>query len=241
MRIPVVLIALALAAPAAAQVHDYQACMALVDTDPARAEAEAETWARLGDGGAAARHCGAMALAAQGAGRAAAQKLADLAAEPASAPPATRAEMLGQAAGLWLDAGDVGLARAALDRGLILTPDAPGLLAIRAEVHTVAGEHRAAVRDLDRALKATPGDPDLLTLRAAAWRNADNPAAALRDADAAMAVQRSATALFERGAAHAALGEPALAREDWLDAIDADPASPAAEQARLSLQSLDTP
>jgi tetratricopeptide (TPR) repeat protein len=242
MRIPLVLIALSFGAPVMAQVSTYGACMDLVARDPARAEAEAEKWERLGDGGAAAGHCGAMALAAQGANRAAARKLADLAAQPASAPLATRAEMFEQAAGLWLDAGDVGLARAALDQGLILTPDAPSLLAARASAHAAAGEHRAAIADLDRALRAQPNDSGLLALRAAAWRNSGDIPAALRDARAAVAADPgSAVALFERGAAQAALGEPAKAREDWLDAIAAEPGSPAADQARLSLQALDAP
>jgi len=224
----------------AAQAHaqDYDACIARVETDPQAALAYAESWAQA-SGAPAAEHCAAMAQAALGAGRAAAKRLADLAARPV-APAQSRAEMLEQAATLWLEQGDVGLARAALDRALTLVPSHPGVLAARADALTAEGRHAEAAADLGRALDALPGNPALLTLRAAARRNAGDDRGALADAQAALkAAPGAPAALFELGAAQAALGEPGAAREAWLGAIAAAPDSDAADRARLSLQALD--
>jgi tetratricopeptide (TPR) repeat protein len=240
MRIPSV-IAVVVAAAAALAVRDgpYEDCMALVARAPQQALAEAEAWARRG-GGPAAEHCAAMALAAEGAWRRAAERLGDLAARAVSLPPEARAEMLEQAGAFWLQAGDAGLAQAAADQGLAIAREAPALLTLRAEAHAALGAWAAASADLDRALRAAPGDPTLLTLRAAARRNAGDAAGALSDARAAAAAAPgSAAALFERGAAEAALGETAAARRSWLDAVAAEPEAPAAAQARLSLQALD--
>jgi tetratricopeptide (TPR) repeat protein len=234
---------LALAAtPAAAAPMSYGACMDLVARDPAAARAAAESW--LADSrDPAAEHCLAMALAALGARDAAALRLSDLAARPGPLPAEARAEMLAQAAGFWLEAGDAGLARAAADRAIKLAPRAPELLALRAEIGAAEGDWPRAKADLDKALALRPGDPQLLTLRAAARRNAGDERGALADARTAAAAAAvpadKAMALFERGAAEAALGEPARARRDWLDAIAAAPDSPAAAQARASIQALD--
>jgi len=225
-----------MAAPALAQ--DYDACIARVETDPQAALSYAENWAQA-TGAPAAEHCAAMAQAALGANRAAAKRLADLAARP-FAPGLTRAEILEQAATLWLEAGDVGLARAALDRALTLAPGHPGVLAARADALTAEGRHAEAAADLGRALEALPGNPALLTLRAAARRNAGDDRGALADAQAALkAAPAAPAALFELGAAQAALGEPGAARQTWLKAIAAAPDSDAADRARLSLQALD--
>jgi len=225
-----------MAAPALAQ--DYDACIARVETDPQAALSYAENWAQA-TGAPAAEHCAAMAQAALGANRAAAKRLADLAARPV-APGVTRAEILEQAATLWLEAGDVGLARAALDQALTLAPGHPGVLAARADALTAEGRHAEAAADLGRALEALPGNPALLTLRAAARRNAGDDRGALADAQAALkAAPAAPAALFELGAAQAALGEPGAARQTWLKAIAAAPDSDAADRARLSLQALD--
>lgn len=239
MRYPAVPTAAMLAALASSvAAQDYDACIARLSRDPQAALAYAEAWAR-DTGAPAAAHCAAMALAATGAHRMAAQRLADLAARPV-APAATRAEMLEQAAGLWLDAGDVGLALAAVERALKLVPGHPGALAARADARAAEGDFRGAAADLGQALAQAPGNPALLTLRAAALRHAGDDKGALRDAKAALAAAPgSAAALFEIGAAQAALGEPGAARAAWLAAIRADPESDAAERAQMSIQALD--
>ena len=48
-------------------VDDYDTCIAMIASDPGRAEREAGDWARYGGGGPAARHCYALALIEVGA------------------------------------------------------------------------------------------------------------------------------------------------------------------------------
>jgi regulator of sirC expression with transglutaminase-like and TPR domain len=226
----------AMQSPAKAQTYDD--CIALASRNPDAALTQAERMlAATGD--PAWDHCAAMALGARGAWRRGAERLADLAARPA-APAMARAEMLEQAAGFWMEAGDAGLARAALDRALTLAPGHPAVLAARADLSAAEGRHDAALADVTAALAALPQNAALLTMRAAARRLTGDPQGALADADAALAVAPGlAAALFERGAAAAAAGEPARARADWLAAIQADPDSDAAERARASLAGLD--
>ncbi len=248
MRIPALarVAALALAALPApafdapafdAPAFDYDACIAEARRDPAAALSRAETAARSGVG-PAAEHCAAMALAAEGALRAAAARLADLAAR-APAPSATRGEMLEQAAGFWLDAGETALAGEALDRAVALAPEAPGPRALRAELALRAGRYAEAEADLDVALAARPSDAALLTRRAAARRLGGDPAGALADAEDAISAGDGPAALVERGLAQAALGRRDAAIESWFAAIAADaPAGPAALRARDALQGL---
>lgn len=239
MKVPVLLLALLL--PAAAAAQDYDACIARVGTDPHGALAQAEAWEEA-TRDPAASHCAAMALGALGRNRTAAARLADLAARPGPMPAETRAEMLEQASGFWIEGGEAGLARAALDSALRLAPDHPAALAARADLHSAEGRFKDAAADLDRAIARLPDNAALLTMRAAARRQAGEERAALADARAALALApRMAAALFERGAAEAALGEPAAARESWLQAVAADPDSDAAARAQLSLQALDAP
>jgi tetratricopeptide (TPR) repeat protein len=229
---------LATAGPAAAT--DYDACLAGVARDPQAGLVAAEAWKARG-GGEAAEHCAAMALASQGAWRAAAARLGELATR-STAPAATVAEMLGQASSFWLEAGDAGLARATADRAVTLAPADPWLKVTRAEAAAAEGRWAAAAADLTRALVDLPEEPVVLALRAAALRGQGDHAAALRDATAAVALDPGAAlALFEKGAAEAALGRREAARESWLDAIAAEPDSPVAEQARASLQAMDAP
>lgn len=220
---------------------DYDRCIALVAEAPGEALIVAEDWTGRG-GGPAAEHCAAMALAADGALEIAARRLSDLAATAKAVPAAVRAEMLGQAAGFWLEAGRGAEAREAAEAALRLDPQAAALHLLAAEIDAAAGRWSAAEGRLDRALALRPEDAELLTLRAAARRQGGDPRGARADAARAAALSPgSALARFELGAAEAALGEPGAAREAWLAAIAAEPDSPAAAQARLSLQALDAP
>jgi tetratricopeptide (TPR) repeat protein len=87
---------------------EYQACMALVEVDPARALASAQYWIDQG-GSFAAHHCFAAALQRQGNHRAAAIELAKLATEIdqklGSVVPQDRAALKARSANLWMQAG----------------------------------------------------------------------------------------------------------------------------------------
>ena len=72
--IPALALIIGIAGPAKAGTYDD--CVALVATDPARAGVEAQRWVQAG-GGTPARHCRALALLAQGAGRRAPGRRAD--------------------------------------------------------------------------------------------------------------------------------------------------------------------
>ena len=84
---PVLALAVGIAGSAAAGTYDD--CVALAGADPARGEAEAQRWAQAG-GGTPARHCRALALLAQGAGRRAAGLMVAIAADDRTLPDQVR-------------------------------------------------------------------------------------------------------------------------------------------------------
>lgn len=101
----------AMAKPASSGIDtrkEYQACMALVEVDPARALASAQYWIDQG-GSFAAHHCFAAALQRQGNHRAAAIELAKLAAEIdqklGSVAPEDRPALKNRGSNLWMQAG----------------------------------------------------------------------------------------------------------------------------------------
>lgn len=224
----------------------YRACLALVETDPDAAYDRAETW-RLEGGGAAARHCGALALVALDLHAEAAVRLGDLADAPGAGGPADRAALLGQAGNAWLLAGRADNARAAFDAALALTPDDADLLVDRARAHAALADPAAAARDLTRALAQRPDDPTTLMLRASALRAQNRLAEAHADIERALALNPSdPDALVERGAIRLALGDADGARADWVRAaarigeVDAgDPRAPTLKAARRALEALD--
>jgi len=234
------------AAPAAAM--DYGACLEAARAAPDRALAEARRWADEG-GGPAAGHCAAVALVELGALTVAARALAGLAGDPAAGDAATRAQLLTQAGGLWLEAGDPAAALTALDAALALDPAAPPALAARAEALMADGRPGAAAEHLTAAIRAAGPRPTLLLARSAARRAAGDAAGALADADAALARQAGAReagaqklvaeALYHRGAALAALGRAPAARAALLDAIDAGRGGPVEARARETLEDLE--
>lgn len=83
---------------------NYEACIALVKSNPERAQNEALAWYQA-SGDLGALHCEALALAAQGASRTAAEKLEALAAAP-EIDADTSAEIRMQAALLYRQGGD---------------------------------------------------------------------------------------------------------------------------------------
>jgi tetratricopeptide (TPR) repeat protein len=223
----------------AAAVEDYDACVSLVEADPARAEREAGDWARFG-GGAPARHCYALALIAIGAPISAADEMVAAASEEPGLSDLARSDLLAQAGELLVEADDDLIAALVAEQAVRLAPTNGRALGLRAAVRLRAGEVRAALRDLDEAIRAGPPTGRLLTLRAACHRRLGSATAAR--ADALYATELSpdhAPAWVERGRAEAKLGDRHAARQSFLRAIDLDRDGRLGQAARRALQRME--
>ncbi len=234
LLIPSALAHPALARPAAAQSPDrYEACVSRASFDAAGALAEAQGWRGAG-GGAAARHCEAMALAGLGRVLEAAVALEALAMETPLA--AQRGEVFLQAADLRLEGGDA--SGALTDYGHALA-SAPGAAAYegRARARAALDDAAGAAADLAEAIRLAPQTAELRSLHAAALRRAGDAAGALASAEAAVRLAPdSSLALYERGAARRALGDSAGAQADWREALARDPNGPGAASAQAALR-----
>jgi regulator of sirC expression with transglutaminase-like and TPR domain len=236
-------LALALAAPAAAQpVRDPQTCEALAEASPARAVEAAREWVRFG-GGAPAAICEVLALEQLGALTTAARRLETLAREaPAETyGEAARAALLELAAGFLLRDSAPEAALQAADRGLALTPSDPALLRRRAEALADLDRPAEALPDLNQALAAEPDNLSARLLRARLRRESGSPEGALADARAAVALAPDDPRThLAQGAAEAALGDRAAARESLLKTIGLDREGPIGAEARRILQRMET-
>ncbi len=222
-----------------AEVRNYEDCLALVEASPERAREEAARWERFG-GGDAALHCEAVALAAMGATTSAALKLDELA-RGGALPDQARAEVLGQAAELWRDAGEIAAAQVSINQAITLAPRNAALLEVRALLAAADNDWNAAVVDLNSSLSIEPGDARRLALRAAARRRLGDLTKAKADAEAAVKADPTlSTGWFELGAAQAELGDVETAQETWMEAIRLDPDGASGAMARLSLEKLAT-
>lgn len=238
---PVLVLAVLFSATPALAVEDYDSCVALIDKDPASAETEAGQWVAAG-GGTPARHCRALALAAQGADRRAAELLSAIAADDRTLPGQVRAEMLVQAGELYLGLADIAAGRAAANGAMKLATDPRPVLVLSARLDAEAGDWQAAVGDLDRALARGEPEAEILVLRAAARLHLHQAVAARADLAWAEELAPASPSLWlEKGALAAAEGDRATARAAWLKAIELDePGGAVAAAARLRLQKMDT-
>ncbi len=199
---------LAAAAPAATGAERdrarFEACVAKIDRDAEEAYREASVWAEeehvfLG------RQCAAMALAAMGKSREAAEKLESLAYAEDGGDEAMRVATLAQAGNAWLLAGEGARAAAVLDRALSRRKEDPDLLIDRARAHAMQANWAKAEDDLSRALDKRPADALALLLRAQARLEQNAFDLALKDAEAAVARDpRNIDALLVRGQAREA-------------------------------------
>lgn len=230
------------AAPAAQAVEDYDACVALAGSDPAKAESEAAAWRRAG-GGAAAGHCQALALVALGADLRAAQLLVEIATDDRTIPESVRATMLVDAGELFLGQGALEAGQAAAARALRLVPGLRPALALAARLKAEAGDWTGAVTSLDAALARGAPDAELLALRASAQIRLGRLVAAKSDLLWATEVDPKAPVVWlERGNLAAAQGQADVARAAWLKAIELDRGNPdpaVADAARLRIQQLE--
>jgi tetratricopeptide (TPR) repeat protein len=238
--------ALALVAGARGAMADtYADCVALAEADPARAEVEAQRWERAG-GGAAARHCRALALLAQGAEASAAKLMVEIAGTERTLPDEVRAEMLVEAGDIYLGLGALAPAREAATQALRLARDPRPALTLSARLKAEAEDWRGAVADLDAALARGAPDAGLLVLRASARRHLGDRRGAGEDLRRAADIAPHLPSVWlERGALAAEAGDAEAARAAWLKAIEFDRAGDGegggvvAEAARLRIQRLE--
>ncbi|MGD1935690.1 MAG: hypothetical protein ACFB0Z_14525 [Candidatus Phaeomarinobacter sp.] len=224
----------------------YRDCLRLVTADPDQAFDQAMEW-RSNGGGAAARHCEALALVELKLYGDAAVRLGDLADAPDAGESEDRAALLAQAGNAWLLAGSGENAAIALTAALELTPGDSGFLMDRARAHAAAQDYAAAEQDLSQALALKPDEVDALVLRAGARRAQDNVTGASEDISRAVALRPDGPfVLVERGAIRLAQGDDAGARADWVavarivGGVEPDhPDAPALLDAQRSLEALD--
>ena len=240
MRRPIPLaaaLAMAMAAPAEALTYDE--CIALVETDPGKAERAAVDWARA-EGGAPARHCQALALLALGAEAQAAALMVEIAAAERTLPDPVRGDILVEAGEILLEIGALGEAESAAARALLLTSSPRGPLTLSARVKAERGDWKGAVGDLDKAIAAGEPDPELLVLRASAQRRTGARVAARSDLIWAEELAPDLPSLWlERGALAEDEGKKDEARGAYLRAIDLDRDGAVGAAARLRLQRMD--
>ncbi len=220
------LILVAFAASARAEIRSLQACRAEVADAPEAVREQAAQWITLG-GGTPARLCEIAALQASGATRVAATKLTELAQSPrAVISSATRALLFSDAGALWLELGEIVLARETLKAAGALEPDAQHYLPDLASVELELGNWAEADVLLTRMIEAVPS-ADLYRHRASVRRALGRLDAALEDLS--QTPETHATRL-ERAAIWAAQGKTSEAQILLLALIaEADDAAAKAE------------
>jgi len=222
------------ALPRVATGQEYDACLALLRTDPEGAIARAGAWEEQG-GGEGARHCLALGLLAAGEADRAAGRLERLAAASAASGPA-RAGLYAQAAQAWMMAGAPNRAYGASTLALTLLPDDPALLVDRAVAAAALGRYGEALQDLDRAVGLDGNRAEAWVFRSATLRHLDRPEDAMRDAERALSLEaNNPEALLERGILRQLQGDTAGARADWQQIMRVAPDSPAADLAMQNL------
>src|SRR5919108_4344075 len=217
----------------------YQACMTLLDRDPAGALDSAVAWERQG-GGDAARHCKALALIRTGEVEDGALELERVAQAMPQAKASLAAELFAQAGQAWIRAGNPQRALYAQNQGLKLNPKDVQLLIDRALTFGTSGMYFEALDDLNAAVDLDPNNPDVYSMRAAAYRQLENPDLAQDNIEHALKISPSHPgALLERGYLRRASGDLAGARSDWLIVIQVLPGTDIAAEAQKNIEKLD--
>jgi tetratricopeptide (TPR) repeat protein len=221
----------------ATAVTSYQSCLARVQENPDGAYEAALNWHDFGGGGAAAKHCAALALVADGQYNEAAQQLEALAAGPGAGDRYARAEILAQAGNAWLLQNKPTLAYNAFSRALELTPSDAQALIDRARALMLLGRRAEAEKDLSLAIDAEPTATEAFVLRASARRERGDFKGASEDANEAVRLQpRNPEALLERGLVRHALNDRQGALADWRAARAAGGEGPAGREAQRLLE-----
>ena len=217
----------------------YQACMSLLDRDPAGALDSAVEWEKQG-GGDAARHCKALALIRTGEVEDGALELERVAEAMPQGKAPLAAELFAQAGQAWIKAGNPQRALYAQNQGLKLNPKDVQLLIDRAMTYGTSGMYFEALDDLNVAAELAPEDPEIYAMRAAAYRQLETPDLAEENIDQALKLSPSHPgALLERGYLRRAKGDIEGARADWLTVIQVTPGTDIANEAQKNIEKLD--
>ncbi len=230
----------AAAAPASPEEARFAQCVALVESDAAKAMEFAGVW-RIERGGVLPRQCLGLAYAAQ------ARWLPAATAFEQAAQEAEKARD-GRAANLWVQAGNAALAGqdaakartafdAALATGALKDAEAGEAHLDRARALVALRDTVGARRDLDTALKLVPADPLAWLLSATLARRAGDLVRA--QADIGEALTRSpddAQVALEAGNIALAANKPAAAKTAWEAAVRMGPASDAGKAAAKALE-----
>ena len=224
----------------AAHAGPYEACVELVARDADTAYDHALRWGDEG-GGAAALHCGILALTKLELYDAAATRLEQLAARSDMGGAQERALILQQAGASWLKHGDVKRAIAAYGAGIEIDPQNTALLTARGRAYLLGGEAELAIDDLNRAAELAPQEGEIFLLRARAERQTGALESARRDIAAAESAGADPLLLrLERGLIAEEMGDKDSARKDWLYVqANAKEDSAEAEAARAYLARMD--
>ncbi len=221
--------------------REYESCVRLAKTDPKAAFEAAQIWRAKG-GGAPARHCGALALTAEGQFAAAALELEALADLVDAAGQPAPADVLAQAANAWLLAGNAGRARERIEEAVILRPDDVALIVDKVRILVSLKDFRTAETDIERALKLAPKSAPLHVYHASILRRLGRFEDAARAIGEAMALAGdSPAALLERGLVREQTGDPAGAKADWRALIEKYSGSIAAKAAAEHIDRLENP
>jgi len=217
----------------------YQACMSLLDRDPAGALDSAVAWEKQG-GGDAARHCRALALIRTGQVEDGALELERVAEAMPQVKAPMAAKLFAQAGQAWIRSGNSQRALYAQNQGLQLNPKDVDLLVDRALTYGNSGMYFEALDDLNAAVDLSPEDPDIYAFRAAAYRQLENFDLAEDNIDQALKLSPSHPgALLERGYLRRSKGDLTGARADWLTVIQVMPGTDIANEAQKNIEKLD--
>jgi tetratricopeptide (TPR) repeat protein len=217
---------------------EYGVCMRLARVSPSEGFESALAWGDAG-GGAAAKHCAAVALFSLGQYSEAAKRFEKLA-QTFSDKPAVRAKLLAQSGQAWHQAGKIDLAFTMHSAALKLTPRAPEMRVDRAMVLAERGQYWRAIDDLNVALEVDRDLVDALVLRASAYRYVDVLDLAHQDVARALELSpRYPGALLERGIIFRLQSRNEDARQDWVTLVRDYEGTPAADAAQRNLEKLD--
>ncbi|RZL78671.1 MAG: hypothetical protein EOP66_07745 [Sphingomonas sp.] len=231
------------AGPADVQEGRFQHCLALAETDPAAARAEAGRW-RISGGRYFARECAGIAFAAEKSWPSAASEFEEAAREAQIARDARAANYWAQAGNAWLAAAQPAKARVALDSALT-SGTLKGLQLGEAQLDharalVATGDLASARTDIDLALTNAGDDPLAWLLSATLARREGNPARAKKDIGEAL--KRSAddaSVQLESGNIAALAGDEDDARAAWGQAARLAPDTPAGQSAMTALKQFD--
>jgi tetratricopeptide (TPR) repeat protein len=237
--ISILLMALAAAPDTPTVSARFEACVALAESDPAKALDEAGAW-RIAGGGVLAQQCSGLAYAAQ-------KRWLSAATAFEQAAKAAESTADGRAARLWVLAGNAMLAAgepakagllfdAGLATGSLKGPEAGEAHLDRARARVAVNDNRLARSDLDAAIKLVPADPLVWLLSATlARRDGDLKRAQADIIEATKRAPDEASVALEAGNIAMLSGAEDEARASWAEAVKLAPSSDSGKAAAAAL------